>query len=292
MISGASGAIGHALMTALSAQGTEVRRLVRRTPGSTNEFQWNPGQAQLDPAALAGCRAVVNLSGSPIVGRWNEAKKRLILQSRLETTALLARTMAEMETPPEVWICASAVGAYGDTGDTLTDESAPFAQDFLADVCRQWEAATEPARAAGIRVVNLRIGIVLSPDGGALEEMRLPFKAGVGGVVGPGTQYMSWVAVEDVVGAILHAIETPSLSGPVNAVSPNAVTNREFTKTLGRVWNRPTIIPVPGFGLRLLFGEAADAMLMASIRVTPKALMESGYQFKYPDLADAIRAQG
>ena len=221
--------------------------------------------------------------------RWNAAQKTRIRDSRTQGTRLLCEALAGLENPPAVFVCASAIGYYGDRGDETLDESSNAGDGFLADVCREWEAACEPARAKGIRVVNLRTGVVLSPCGGALQKMLLPFKLGVGGVVGDGKQHWSWIAIDDLIGAIHHALTHEELSGPVNVVAPHPATNRQFTKVLGKVLRRPTIFPLPAFAARLVLGEMADSLLLASARVLPKQLQETGFDFRFADLEDALR---
>jgi uncharacterized protein (TIGR01777 family) len=271
-VTGASGLIGSALVESLKAAGHEVTRVPR---------------GQFDVAE--GRDAVVHLAGENIAGRWTAQKKQRIRDSRVEGTRRLCEALVKMSARPKVLVCASAIGYYGDRGDeVLTEESAP-GSGFLAEVCRDWEAATRPASQKGVRVVNLRFAVVLSAKGGALAKMLFPFKLGLGGIVGSGRQWWSWVAVDDVVGAIAQALTTEQLSGPVNVASPQPVTNREFTKTLGKVLGRPTIFPMPAFAARLAFGEMADAALLASARVQPAKLAASGYRFRYPDLAHALR---
>lgn len=290
LISGASGMVGSALIPFLTTGGHQVTKLVRKQPGA-NEAQWNPAEQQIDQAALANCDAVVHLAGDNIAdGRWTKAKKERILESRVQGTRLLAESLAKLATPPRVLVCASAIGYYGSRGDEWLDETSTSGAGFLAEVCRQWEAATAPARQAGIRVVHVRFGVILSPKGGALAKMLLPFKLGAGGVIGSGEQYWSWITLDDVIGAIHHAVLTESLHGPVNVVAPQPVTNREFTKTLGRVLNRPTIFPMPAFAARLALGEMADELLLASQRVRPTQLEQSAYVFRHPQLEPALRA--
>jgi uncharacterized protein len=236
-----------------------------------------------------GLDAVVHLAGEPIAGRWTGKKKQRIRDSRLNGTRQLCKTLANLKRPPRVLVSASAIGYYGNRGTEPLHEDSPAGTGFLADVCRGWEAATGPAAEAGIRVVNLRFGIVLSGDGGALAKMLLPFRMGVGGIVGDGRQFWSWVAIEDVIGAIQHTLSTEWAHGPMNVVSPNAVTNQEFTKTLGRVLRRPTIFPMPGLAARVVFGEMAEALLLASARVQPIRLEGSGYRFRFPALETALR---
>ena len=238
---------------------------------------------------LEGLDAVVHLAGDNIAaGRWSDPKKERIRNSRVEGTRLLCDTLAKLDRPPKVLLCASAIGYYGSQGSTLLREDSPAGTGFLAEVCQAWEAATEPARQSGIRVVQLRFGVILSPAGGALAKMLVPFKMGAGGIIGSGQQYLSWIALDDVLGATYHALMSESLAGPVNVVSPNPVTNREFTHTLGKVLGRPTLAPVPGVAARLAFGEMADALFLASARVDPQQLMASDYIFRFPKLSVAF----
>lgn len=290
LVSGASGLVGSALLPFLTASGHSVTRLARSAPSSAPSVAWDPEAGVRDVAALEGFDAVVHLAGESIAsGRWTAAKKARIRDSRVQGTRLLCEALAQLSRPPRLLACASAIGFYGSRGDeTLTEDSAA-GTGFLADVCRDWEQATQPARAKGIRVVNLRSGVILSSQGGALAKMLLPFKMGVGGIVGPGTQYMSWIDVDDMVGAIVHVLDNDSLSGPVNFVAPQPVTNHEFTKTLGRVLYRPTFLPMPAFAARLAFGEMADELLLASTRVIPKKLQEGGYAFRYANLDGSLR---
>ena len=289
-VTGSTGLVGRSLVAMLRAGGDQVVRLVRHDDVGVDEVTWDPGRAPPDLNLLAGVDAVVHLAGEPIAGkRWSSKVKQRIRDSRVHGTEMIAKTVAAMDRKPDVLVCASAVGFYGDRGaEELTEDSDP-GSGFLVDVCREWEQAAEPARKAGIRVVHLRIGVVLSPLGGALEKMLTPFRAGAGGVIGSGEQYMSWIAIDDVCGAIQHAIATPSLEGPVNAVTPNPVTNREFTKMLGRVLVRPTIAPMPGFVARLAFGEMAQHLLLSSARVLPKRLPASGFRFRHDKLEPALR---
>ena len=232
----------------------------------------------------------MHLAGENIAAaRWSERVKAKIRESRLRGTRVLCESVAKMSSPPKVLVCASAIGFYGDQADRLLDEDSPAGDMFLADVVRQWEAATQPALDAGIRVVNLRFGMILSPRDGALAKMLLPFRLGAGGRVGSGRQYWSWISIDDAAGAVHHALMSESLSGPVNAVSPNPVTNEQFTKTLGRVLNRPTVLPMPAAAARLALGQMADELLLASARVVPKKLEESGYDFRQPTLEGALR---
>ena len=292
LISGSSGLVGSALVRLLEGSGHEVVRLVRRTPdpGGGTAANWDPAAGTIDAAALEGLDGVVHLAGENIAGgRWNQALKERIRSSRVDGTRLLAETLAGLDRPPQCLLSASAIGFYADRGDEQLDESSPVGAGFLADVCRAWESAAEPAREAGIRVVNLRIGVVLASDGGALKKMLLPFKLGLGGRVGSGRQWWSWIAIDDVVGAIQHALLTESLTGPLNLVAPNPATNLEFTKALGRVLRRPTVFPMPAFAARLALGEMADELLLASTRVDARRLTDSGYEFRCPGLDGALR---
>jgi uncharacterized protein (TIGR01777 family) len=290
-ITGSTGLVGTALVDALDADGHFVRRLVRRTPRDLQrEFVRDPKTGQIDVAAVDGADAVVHLAGESLVARrWTESFKQEIRDSRVRGTQLLCKTLAGLATRPAILVSTSAVGYYGDRGDEIIDESSPPGHTFLAEVCREWEAATQPARDAGIRVVNQRLGVVLSVQGGALAEMLTPFKLGVGGVIGSGRQYLSWIALDDLVSAIKFMLTTATLSGPVNAVAPRAVTNREFTKALGKVLGRHTILPMPAFAARLAFGEMADEMLLGGVRVQPRVLSVAGFEFAFPELETALR---
>lgn len=289
VVTGTSGLIGSALVPALRAAGHRVTRLVRSgRPTQDGEAGWDPSAGRLDVSALEDADAVVHLAGETVAGRWNDDKKRRILESRTNSTTLIAETLASMEPRPRVFVCASAIGYYGDRGEEQLAEDSRGGEGFLADVVRAWEAATRPAAEAGVRVVNLRFGIVLSPDGGALGSMLTPFKLGAGGPFGSGRQYMSWIALDDIVGAIQHALTTESLAGPVNATSPYPVTNAEFSKTLGRVLKRPALARVPAPVLRLAVGEFSKELL-DSRRVLPVGLTDSGYEFRYPQLEPALR---
>jgi uncharacterized protein (TIGR01777 family) len=251
---------------------------------------WDPAQGHLSQEQLEGFDAVVHLAGESIAeGRWTAAKKKRILDSRVQGTKLLSETLARLKNPPRVLVVASAIGYYGDRGGEILTESSSRGSDFLAEVCEAWERAAQPAKEKGIRVVHPRIGIVLGKGGGALAKMLLPFKLGLGGRLGSGNQYMSWIALEDLVGVIQFALNHSALNGPVNAVSPAAATNNEFTKTLGRVLNRPTIFPAPAFALKLLLGEMAQALLLSSANVKPQKLLETKYPFKFAGLEPALR---
>jgi hypothetical protein len=291
-ITGASGLIGSALVKRLGQRGHTVRRLVRHTPDvNAGEVQWDPQRGHLDPAALTGVQAVVHLAGEPIAQRWTAARKEAIRASRVRGTDLLARTLASMPQPPAAMLSGSAIGYYGDRGDEPLDEGSRAGTDFLAGVTEDWERATTPAERTGVRVVLLRTGIVLARNGGALAKLLLPFRMGVGGPIGDGRQWMSWIALEDHLRAIEFALHTASLRGPVNLVSPNPVTNAEFASTLGRVLARPAFLPVPRFALELLYGEMADATILAGQRVTPRALTAAGFTFGLPTLEQALRTE-
>ena len=289
LVSGASGPIGSALLPGLQERGYQIAQLVRRPAANADQIQWNPTQP-VNPDSLSGFDAVVHLAGESIVGRWSAAKKTAIRDSRVLGTRHLAEALAKAPQPPRVLISASAIGYYGDRGEELLREESAAGQGFLAEVCQQWEAATTPAVQAGIRVVHLRIGMVLSPQGGALSAMLNPFRLGFGGTIASGRQWWSWIDVRDLVGAILHAIETESLRGPVNAVSPSAVTNSEFTRALAKVLSRPAMFPLPAFAARLVLGQMADELLLASQRVEPARLLGSGFQFRNRELATSLRA--
>jgi len=290
LVTGASGLVGGALAPFLTTGGHRVRRLTRRTPRSEDEFSWNPRTGELDPAALEGVDAIVHLAGENIAGRrWSAEQKQRILESRVQGTRLLVEAVNAMPRKPRVFVCASAVGIYGDRGDKQLDEDSPGGSGFLAKVCKAWEAETHEL--SGVRSVQLRFGVVLSPAGGALARMLPPFRFGVGGRIGSGQQYMSWIALDDVIGAVHHALFCEALEGPVNAVAPESVTNAEFTHTLGRVLGRPTLLPMPALGARIAFGELADELLLAGQRVVPRRLQESGYEFSQPSLETALRHQ-
>ncbi len=288
-ISGASGLLGSALRPFLTTGGHTVRRLVRGEAGAEDAIPWRPTEGEIDAGGLAGVDAVVHLAGESIAQRWTDARKRRILESRVRGTATLAKALAGMPRPPRVLVCASAVGYYGDTGDLEVDETAERGRGFLADVCEAWEAAAGPARDAGVRVVHLRFGVVLSPRGGALAKLLPVFKVGLGGPVGRGDQYFPWVALDDAVGAVHHALVTPDLEGPVNVVGPEQVTSRGFAKTLGEVLSRPAVLPAPAFALKLAMGQMAEEALLAGQRVRPARLRATDYTFRHPTLEDALR---
>jgi uncharacterized protein (TIGR01777 family) len=290
-IAGASGLVGKALMAFLRTGGHTVIQLVRRPMSAgADTIVWNPYTGELDPEALNGVDAVINLAGESIArGRWNARQKERILHSRVLATKTLVMAMSAMQRPPATLINASAIGYYGNRGDQLlSEESVEAGRDFLANVCIQWEEAAKPLANSGVRVVFARFGIILSAEGGALAQMLTPFKLGLGGTIGSGNQYMSWIAIDDVLGALLHVLMTEELQGPVNVTAPEPVTNASFTKALGSVLHRPTLLPMPAFLVRLLFGEKGDALLLSSSRVYPEALLRSGYQFFYPNLPKAL----
>ncbi len=291
LITGASGLIGTTLTHALTNRHATLYRLVRRAPQNAHEISWQPDEGYLDVAALPQLDAVVHLAGENIAGgRWTTERKRRIRDSRVNGTHLLSQTLANLPHPPHTLISASAMGYYGHREDEILTENSALGKGFLPEVCQAWENAAQPAIDAGIRTVFPRIGIVLTPDGGALGKMLLPFKLGLGGVIGSGTQYMSWISVEDLINIILYAIDTPTLSGPINAVSPTPLTNRAFTKTLGHVLHRPTLFPLPAFAARLILGEMADALLLSSIRVLPTKLQASNFTYTHPTLEPTLRS--
>jgi len=288
VVSGASGLIGSALVPALESQGHEVVRLVRHEPRGADEVAWDPAVGTIDAAGLVGVDAAVNLSGANLDRRWTARNKREIVESRVSTTDLLARTLADVEPRPSVLVSAGPTGIYGDRGDEILTEESELGSGFLADLGVDWEAAAEPARAGGIRVVNFRQGIVLSRDGGALRRMLLPFKLGLGGRVGSGRQWWSWVSLDDIVSAYVFALEG-NIAGPVNVTSPNPATSAQFTKALGRAIRRPTVFPLPAFAVKAVFGEKGEAVLLHGQRVLPARLLDAGFSFARPDLEPALR---
>ncbi len=292
LITGSTGLVGTALIDSLETNGHQVLRLVRRTPrNAATEIEWHPEQGRVaNQDAFEGLDAAVHLAGESVAeGRWTPEKKARIRESRVQGTALLAETLAKLERPPRVFASASAIGIYGNRGDeVLAEESAP-GKGFLAGVCCEWEQATAVAEEIGIRVAHLRFGIVLSSKGGALAKLLTPFKLGAGGKIGNGKQWMSWIAIDDVIAAIHKVISADDMNGAVNLVAPNPVTNAELTETLGRVLERPTLLNVPAFAARIAFGEMADALLLSSARVQPVKLLESGYVFKHTQLEGALR---
>lgn len=293
LVSGSTGLVGSHLVPVLKSDGHEVVPLTRSSSdaANSNSVIWDVAEGTIEREKLTGFDAVVHLAGEPIAERrWNDEKKARIRDSRVKGTRLLSEALAELETPPRVMVSASAIGYYGDRGDDVLTEESGTGETYLSKVCWEWEAAADPARSAGIRVVHPRIGVVLSTEGGALNKMLTPFKLCVGGVVGSGKQYWSWIALDDLVGVIRFALTEERLTGPVNAVAPNPPTNREFTKMLGKVLGRPTIFPLPAFAARIALGETADELLLSSARVVPKRLQDAGYQFRHPELEEALRS--
>ncbi|MFQ6144012.1 TIGR01777 family protein [Streptomyces seoulensis] len=289
-VAGASGLIGSALVRSLTADGHEVVRLVRRPARGADEVRWDPEEQYVDSAGLAGCDAVVNLAGAGVGDRrWTDAYKKTIRDSRVLGTAALAEAVAALDVPPRVFVGGSAIGFYGDTGDRAVDEDAPPGDGFLPRVCVEWEEAAAPAEEAGIRTVFARTGLVVARGGGAWGRMFPLFKAGLGGRMGDGRQYWSFIALHDEVAALRHLIDTESLSGPVNLTSPQPLTNREITAAMGRVLHRPALLPVPAAALRAALGEMAGDVL-GSARVLPARLLESGFSFAFPGIEDAVRA--
>jgi uncharacterized protein len=292
LLTGSHGLIGTGLVPALTARGHRTVRLVRAPAAPPpGDVVWDPATGHVaDPARLDGLDAVVHLAGENIAsGRWTQARKARIRESRVRGTRLLAEALARLPHPPRALVCASAVGYYGDRGEEVLREESPPGTGFLAEVCRDWEAAADPARRAGIRVVALRTGLVLSPAGGALARLLPVFRLGLGGRLGSGRQYASWIAIDDVVGAILHLLESDAVTGPVNLVAPHPVTNREFTAALGRALRRPALLAVPAWALRIALGETAGELL-ASVRAEPAKLRGAGYAFRHPDVEEALRA--
>jgi uncharacterized protein len=285
LVSGSTGLIGSALIPSLEAEGHNVKRLVRKEPTSENEIFWN----STTKSKLDGFDGVVHLAGESIMGRWNQEKKTKIRNSRIEGTKKLVDGICSVPNPPKVLVCASAIGYYGDRGNELLKEDSAPGTGFLPEVCQEWESVAADAASKGIRVVNTRFGIVLSDKGGAVKQMLTPFKLGLGGKIGSGHQYYSWIAIDDVVAAINYVLEKETISGPVNFVSPNPVTNEEFTRILAKVLRRPAVFPMPSFAAKKAFGEMADALLLASAKVEPSKLLESHYPFRYPELEGALR---
>jgi hypothetical protein len=289
LVSGVSGPIGAALLPSLKTGGYEVTRLVRGAASRDAQISWNPAKP-IAPDMVSGFDAVIHLAGESIVGRWTKTKKAKIRDSRVDGTTNLTEALAQAKRKPEVFVCSSAIGYYGDRGNEVLNERSKPGTGFLADVCRDWEAATQAAAQAGIRTVQMRTGVVLSPKGGALGKMLPPFKIGVGGKIGDGRQWMSWIDVQDMVGAIHHILKSDLLQGPVNMVAPKPVTNAEFTKTLGSVLSRPTILPMPAFAVMLAFGEMGETVLLGSQRVEPAELLTSGYPFRFGSLRASLES--
>ena len=290
LVSGSHGLVGKALTTSLVNAGHEIVSLVRQS-ANDSEIEWHPNQGKIIGQQLEGFDVVVHLAGESIAsGRWTEEKKKKIRESRVKGTELLSSALARLSQPPAMFISASAIGFYGSRGDELLTEKSAPGEGFLPEVCVAWEKATGQAEAKGIRTIHTRFGIILDEKGGALERMLTPFRMGVGGKVGNGNQWMSWIALDDVIGALTFLIDEPGSDGPVNFTAPNPVTNADFTEALGNVLSRPTLFSVPAFAARLAFGEMADELLLSSAKVEPERLKESGYQFKHPELSSALKA--
>jgi uncharacterized protein (TIGR01777 family) len=288
LISGASGLLGSALVPTLQARGFSVTRLVRGTPTNEDQIHWVPSRT-IDPASVSGFDAIIHLAGESVASRWTAARKTQIRESRVTSTRYLAQALAKAAKRPRVLITASAIGYYGNRSDEVLNEKSSPGQGFLADVCREWEAANQPATDAGIQTVQIRTGVVLSAKGGALKKMLPPFRMGVGGNLGSGRQWMSWIHIQDWLGAVHHILKNDLVQGPVNLVAPRPVTNAEFTKTLASELSRPAIFPMPVFAARLLFGEMAEEVLLGGQRVEPARLVTSGYPFQYSDLSKALQ---
>ncbi len=289
-VTGSTGLIGTALVRSLRADGHEVRRLVRRPANSREEVTWDPKRQYVDAAGLAGCEAVVHLAGAGIGDhRWTQTYKREIRDSRVLGTAAIAEAVASLDAPPKVFVCGSAIGFYGDTGERAVDEQAPPGEGFLPSVCVEWEEAAAPAQEAGVRTVFARTGLVVAREGGAWGRLFPLFRAGLGGRLGSGRQYMSCIAMHDQIAALRHLIDTQSLSGPVNLTAPRPVTNRELTEAMGRVLKRPTLFTIPAPALRLALGELSSDVL-GSQRVLPRQLEESGFVFAFPEIDDTLRS--
>ncbi len=290
VVAGASGLVGRALVARLVGQGHRVFKLVRRRAEAPDEIRWDPAAGECDPKALAEADAVINLAGENLAaGRWTTARREAIVRSRTDTTRTLVATIGRSAHRPAVFINASATGIYGDRGDEVLTESSAAGTGFLADVCRAWEDPLATAAQLGIRTIALRTGVVLTPTGGALAKMLPAFRCGVGGRLGGGRQWMSWITLDDLVGAIGHVLTHPACAGPINAVAPQPVTNADFTTALGRVLRRPTVFPVPAFALRLLFGQMADEALLSSTRAVPKVLLDTGFEFRQGEIEPALR---
>lgn len=291
LVSGSSGMIGSRAIAFLDSEGHELWRLLRHQVSDSRQIYWDPLSGMLDPDQLSGFDAVLHLAGENIAnGRWSRARMDRIHMSRVDGTRLLCERLAETKHQPEVLVCASGIGFYGSRGDEQLDEGSSLGAGFLAEVCKDWEAACKPAQTAGIRVVNLRIGMVLSPAGGVLAKMLPVFRLGLGGVIGNGRQIISWISIDDLVAIIGFILDDRQLSGPINAVSPNPVGNREFTKTLGRVLGRPTLLPLPAFAVKLMFGPMGRELLLGGQRAKPTRLAAAAYPFLQPELEPALRS--
>lgn len=290
LVTGSSGLIGSALVRGLATREHCVVRLVRGRDAGEGEARWDPAAGTIDTDRLANLDAVIHLAGESIVARWTKAKRRRIRDTRIQGTTLLCEALTSLDRPPRVLLCASATGWYGDRGDEIVTEQSERGHGFLADLCRDWEAAAAPAAEAGIRVVSMRFGVVLSRAGGALAKMLGPFRLGLGGRIGNGRQYMPWISLADTVAAVEHLLAADHITGPVNVVAPKPVTNRAFTQALGRTLHRPTILPLPALAARLLFGRMARELLLSGARAHPARLLEDGFSFQHADIDSAFRA--
>lgn len=289
-VTGSTGLIGQALVQSLQADGHTVHRVVRdRARATGGDIYWSVQRSELDAADLSGVDALVHLAGEPIGKRWTAEQKQKVRDSRVQGTRLLAEALASLQDGPSVMVSQSGANYYGDRGEDLLTESAPPGEGYLADVCAQWEAAADPARDAGVRVVHTRTGVVMAEGGPLVEKVEMPFKLGVGGRVGPGTQWVPWISLVDEVRAIRFLIERDDVAGPVNVVGPEPVRNAELTRALGEVWNRPTVIPVPVFALRLLYGEMGVTLATESVRAVPEVLRSAGFEWRHPDLRSAVQ---
>ena len=291
LLSGSTGLIGSALSTHLKNKGYQVFSLTRDIEQKDDNFiYWNPQKKELNLKDFEGFETIIHLAGENVGtgGRWNEKKRKQIRESRVVATQVLSDTLTQLEHPPKLFICASAIGYYGERGNTAITENSPPGGGFLSNVCSEWESATKSAQEKGIRVINTRIGVVLSPNGGALKQMLLPFRLGLGGALGSGKQFMSWVALDDVINAFYFLMKHESIQGPVNLVSPKAVTNKKFTLALGKTLHRPTIFTVPEFMIKLIFGKKGEELLLSSQNVKPETLLKEGFQFQYPDIEKAL----
>jgi uncharacterized protein len=289
LISGSSGLIGAALVGHLAAQGWQITRLTRSAAAGPNQISWDPSKP-IPPESVSGFDVVIHLAGESIAERWTKVRKQAIRDSRVVGTRNISKALARSAQRPRLLLTASAIGYYGDRGDEVLVEQSPAGRGFLAEVCCEWESATRAAAKTGIRTVQARFGVVLARSGGALAKMLTPFRLGMGGNLGSGRQWWSWVALDDVIGAIEHILKTDALEGPVNVVSPNPVTNREFTKSLAALLSRPAVFPMPAFAARMALGEMAAELLLSSQRVDPAALRSSGYRFQHTDLRPALEA--
>jgi uncharacterized protein len=290
-VTGSSGVIGRELVPFLTTAGHRVDRLVRRQAAGPGEISWDPPRGWIDTERLEGVDAVVHLAGESIRPPWTRSRRQRIRESRTNGTRLLSEALARLRNPPRVLVSASGINYYGDRGDSVVDETIPNGAGFLASLCADWEHATGPASSAGVRVVTMRNGVVLSARGGALPSMVRPFRVGLGGRFGSGEQYVSWIAVDDLVGAIYQSLHDGRLRGPINTVAPNPVSNAELTRTLGRVLRRPTVVPVPAIAVRAGLGGLGDELLLSSVRAIPRALESVGFRFDFPTLEDAVRFQ-